>query len=79
MAYHIEQIDKGVYGEFSKIREEFQELNDAYKQQDKILQICEMSDLIGAIGAYASRFNLTLEDLVSFSKKTEEAFIEGMR
>lgn len=79
MGYHKNKIDKGVLGEFSKIKEEFQELEDAFQQDSKVLIICELTDLIGSIEAYASTFSLTLDDLISFSNKTKESFKEGKR
>lgn len=80
MGYHKVKIEKGVIGKFSKIKEEFQELEDAYNQKDKILQLCELSDLIGAIELYCSvNFKITLQDLKDFSDKTMEAFKEGKR
>lgn len=80
MSYHVNEIDKGVLGEFSKIKEEFQELQDAVEQEDRILQICELTDLIGAIEEFSnSKFRLTLTDLITFSNKTKSAFQEGKR
>jgi len=80
MGYHINKIEKGIIGEFSKIKEEFQELEDAFNQKDKVLQICELTDLIGAIELYASvKFKLTIEDLKKFSDKTQQAFKKGIR
>ena len=80
MGYHKKEIRKGIFGEFSKIQEEFDELSDAYEQQDKILQLCEICDLIGAIEEYTNKkFNITLEDLISFSNKTKTAFKENKR
>jgi phosphoribosyl-ATP pyrophosphohydrolase len=80
MSYHKNKIIKGELKEFSKIVEEFSELVDAYEQGDKVLQICEMTDLIGAIGLYSKdKFNLTIEDLIDFSNKTKEAFKSGKR
>ncbi len=80
MGYHTRKIDKGVIGEFSKIKEEFEELTDAYEQSDNVLQICELTDLIGAIEEYSlKKFNLSLDDLTKFSNKTKEAFKEGNR
>lgn len=75
--YDIINIE--IIGEFSKIKEEFQELEDAFEQNDKILQICEMSDLIGAIELYADKFGLTLNDLKVFNDKTKSAFKEKLR
>lgn len=80
MGYHKKEIKKGVLGEFSKIQEEFDELSDAFEQGDKILQICELTDLIGAMEEYSiSKFNLSLIDLVEFSNKTKQAFKENKR
>lgn len=80
MGYHIEKIEKGEIGKFSKIKEEFEELEDAFNQGDKILQICELTDLIGAIEFYIkNNFNLTIEDLKKFSDKTISAFKENKR
>ena len=80
MGYHTTDIPKGVLGEFSKIKEEFLELEDAHLQDCKVLQICELTDLIGAIEEFSlSKFKLSLEDLISFSDKTKEAFKENKR
>lgn len=78
--YHTIKIEKGELGEFSKIREEFEELEDAIKQNDSIMAICECSDIIGAIEAFTiSKYNITLDDLISFNKKTQNAFKIGKR
>jgi hypothetical protein len=80
MGYHINRINKGVLGEFSKIQEEYEELIDAIQQKDKILQLCELSDLIGAIECYAeSKLFMSLDDLIKFSNKTKSAFKENKR
>ncbi len=79
MSYHINKIEKGILGEFSKIKEEFQELEDAFHQNNKILQICELSDLIGSIEEYIKKYNITLNDLISFSNLTKSAFKDGTR
>jgi len=79
MGYHKREITKGEIGEFSKIREEFEELTDAYDQCDKILIMCELSDLIGAIEEYAKQYHINLGDLKRFSDKTKSAFKEGKR
>lgn len=78
--YHTKFIEKGVLGEFSKIREEFEELRDAESQECKVLAICELTDLIGAIEEYAlTQFNLSLADLKQFSDLTKKAFKSGKR
>lgn len=80
MGYHKTDIEKGVYGEFSKIKEEFEELSDAVEQDAKILQMCEIADLLGAIEAYAeNHLSTTLQDLLFFSRQTKEAFQENKR
>ena len=78
--YHTRKIEKGELGEFSKIREEFEELEDAIKQEDAVMAICECSDLLGAIEAFTkSKYNITLKDLISFNLKTQNAFKIGKR
>lgn len=79
MGYHLKQITKGEIGAFSKIREEFQELEDAVDQKDSVLILCELSDLLGAIEAYSERWNISIKDLKNFSDKTKSAFKEGKR
>lgn len=79
MGYHTKEIEKGVLGEFSKIREEWEELEDAHNQRDSILTLCELSDLIGAIEEYLKRWNMDLDTLKSFSDKTKSAFKENKR
>lgn len=79
MSYHKSKIEKGILGEFSKIKEEFQELEDAVNQNEKLLILCELSDVIGAIEAFAEKYHFTLEDIIRFSNLTKSAFIEGKR
>jgi hypothetical protein len=79
MGYHLTKIKKGKLGEFSKIREEFEELEDAHQQGDIILQLCELSDMMGAIEEYLKPHGIKLEDLKKFSDKTKKAFQDGSR
>ena len=79
MGYHTKVIEKGVLGEFSKIKEEFEELEDAISQNDSILTLCELSDLAGAIEEYLKRWNMDLNTLKTFSDKTKAAFKENKR
>ena len=79
MGYHKKEIIHGTLGEASKIREEFEEFMDAHDQDAKILQICELCDMIGAIEMYAQKWNLTLHDLIQMKNLTASAFIEGKR
>jgi hypothetical protein len=79
MGYHKRKIEKGTYGKFSKIKEEFQELEDAVEQDIKILKLVELSDLIGAIEGYAESMGLSLDELKKFNKLTKSAFKDGTR
>lgn len=80
MAYHKREIKKGVLHQFSKIKEEFEELEDAHDQDNKILEICECADLIGAIEAYTQmKYNITITDLKRMAEATKSAFEEGKR
>lgn len=80
MSYHKSKIEKGVYGHFSKIKEEFQELQDAIDQQDKILTLVELSDLIGAIEGFVEfELKMSLNDLLKFKELTKHAFTSGHR
>lgn len=70
---HLIDIPKGIYGDFSKIKEEFLEFEDSINQDDKVLQICELCDLVGAIGGFVeANFNLTVNDLIKFSDKIKD-------
>lgn len=80
MGYHAKKIQKGVLGNFSKIKEEFEELEDGVQQNNPVLQICECCDLIGAVEAFVStNFNLSLDDLIKMKECTKSAFEVGER
>lgn len=80
MAYHKNIIPRGTFGDFCKITEEYKELEDAFTQNNNILELCEMADLIGAIAGYSKKhYNITLDQLVKMTKATEDAFIHGER
>ena len=80
MGYHKQVIRKGILGDFSKVEEEIQELQDAKAQGAKILILCELSDLYGAINHYLKKHhNLEMEDIKKMSELTEEAFKDGSR
>lgn len=79
MGYHIREIKKGVLGETSKIREELEELEDALEQNNKILALCELADLVGAIEAVTNKLGLMLEDVCSMMEATKSAFKDGTR
>lgn len=79
MGYHKIEITKGTLGDFSKITEEYEELSDAVGQRSPVLELVEMSDLIGAIEAYAAKYNVTLQDLIHMKELTKKAFNDGSR
>lgn len=77
--YHTKPIIKGKLETISKIEEEVMELKDAFEQKDQILQLCELSDLIGAIEEYAQTLGISIEDIIKFKNKTKKAFEKGIR
>ncbi len=79
MGYHTKEIKRGVFGEPSKIREEFEEFEDALTQRNPVMAIIELSDLVGAIDGYIRKFNLTIDDLVAMKEATHRAFMDGTR
>lgn len=79
MGYHLAEIPRGKHGEFSKIREEFLEAEDAFTQNNKIMTLVELSDLIGAIEGFCKNQNITLEDLITMKNATQRAFEDGTR
>lgn len=79
MGYHSKEIPRGKFGEFSKIKEEFMEAEDAFEQGNKVMLLVELADLIGAIEGYCSIYNITLDDLLKMKESTKRAFNDGTR
>lgn len=80
MSYHLRKIEKGIFGHASKIREEYEEFQDAHDQGNPILELVELSDLIGAIEEYAaSHYDIYLDDLIKMKDATNRAFESGHR
>jgi hypothetical protein len=81
MGYHKRKITKGEYGEFSKIREEFEEFIDANEGGYKVMELVELSDLVGAIDGFLKKHHpsIDMSDILAMSRKTQEAFEEGDR
>lgn len=80
MTYHLREIKKGVYGEASKITEEHEEFVEALEQKNPVMALIELSDLIGAIEAYAYKnHRVTLDQLIVMKNATERAFTSGHR
>lgn len=81
MSYHIAEIERGQYGEPSKIREEFEEFLDAREQGVAIMELVELSDMLGAVKGYLEKYHkgTTLQDLLDMQRVTERAFVSGAR
>ena len=78
--YHKREITKGTFGDFSKILEEMEELKDAHEQHAKIMILCELSDLYGAIEAYVwKHYKLTMKDIIIMNELTKMSFEDGTR
>ena len=79
--YHLAKIVRGELGEPSKIYEEVDEFRDAIAQKASIMALVELSDLLGAIGAYLEKYHpsITMDDLAKMREITERAFINGRR
>lgn len=75
--YHKTKIVRGELGEISKIQEELDELKDAEEQGIKILIMCELADLFGAVRSYAEKYGLKMRDLHAMSKATRR-YKEGL-
>lgn len=78
--YHLKDIPHGVYGEYSKICEEYEEFIDAMDQNNPVMALQELSDLLGAIEGFTMRkHNVTLQDLIAMANTTKRAFESGER
>jgi hypothetical protein len=81
MGYHTTKIEKGVLGESSKLLEEVLELQDAERQGAKIMRLCELADIYGALDYYL-RMNypgFKMHDLAAMAMLNERAFKDGER
>lgn len=81
MGYHLKEIPRGVYGEASKIEEELAEFLDAKSQNNRIMELVELSDLIGAISGFLEKNHpgYAIGDLIVMSQATHRAFEDGTR
>lgn len=79
--YHIRDIPRGECGDVSKIMEEVRELEDAIEQGVRIMQLCELSDIVQAIRLNLRKHHpgVTLDDLIQMADVTERAFTDGTR
>lgn len=81
VGYHIAAIERGEYGESSKILEEVRELQDAESQGARIMILHELSDILGAVHGYLRKHfpDIKFEDLVKMADLTRRAFESGNR
>jgi hypothetical protein len=80
MGYHLNYIPKGKVGDASKISEEYAEFIDALFQKSPVLELVELTDLIGAIEAYTlAKYNIDLDKLILMTRATQSAFKDGER
>jgi hypothetical protein len=79
--YHIRNIDKGVLGEISKIREELDELEDAHEQGIRIMELNELADMFGAMEDFLLKYHpgTSMDDLRKMAHVTRRAFANGRR
>ena len=80
MGYHLREIKtQGVYGQVSKVYEELEEFDEACEQQNRILALCELADIYGALEGLAITFGTTMDQLSKMSEATKRAFLDGSR
>lgn len=79
--YHLREIPRGELGEGSKIQEEVSEFLDAIEQGSRVMELVELSDMLGATQAYLDKHHpgYTLDDLRTFCGITKRAFASGRR
>jgi hypothetical protein len=78
--YHRHDIAKGVLGERSKIMEEYNEFLDANEQGNSVMELVELSDLLGAIEAYSVKYySIDLDTLLIMTRATQRSFKLGHR
>lgn len=79
--YHIAQIQRGKFGEASKILEEADEFADATDQKVVLMQLIELSDMVGAIKGFLAKHHpsITIHDLDDMAVVTDRVFANGHR
>jgi hypothetical protein len=73
--FHKVPIQKGVFGELSKIKEELDEAFDAEKQGNDLMLLIELSDIVGAVEGVSKKYGFTIEQLLTFSRLRSEVAI----
>lgn len=80
MSYHLRPIKvQGEFGKTSKIHEELDELEEALEQNNRILALCELADLFGALSGVAESLGTNMIEVIRMSEATHRAFKSGAR
>lgn len=80
MSYHLRPIQtQGIFGQTSKIKEELEELEEALEQDNRILALCELADLYGALEGFAVTLGTNMLEVSKMAEATKKAFISGNR
>lgn len=79
--YHIDTVAKREVGTYRKILEEVDEFTDAILAKNPIMSLVELSDTLGAIELYLKKHHpsITILDLLTMSRTTQRAFLNGRR
>lgn len=68
MNFHKREIEKGSYGQLSKIKEELEEAFDAEEQGQVLMLLIELSDIIGAVEGVSKKYGFSIENLLDFAR-----------
>lgn len=80
MSYHLRKIvPQGKFGELSKLHEELDELTEALEQDNRILALCELADLYGAIEEFTKKLGTNMGEVIKMAHATKRAFESGAR
>lgn len=81
LGYHLRDIPKGELGELSKVLEEVLEAQDGEEQSNKLLVLCELADIYGALRDYLQKKfpGFKMCDLKQMANATRRAFRSGRR
>lgn len=81
VGYHKRKIEKREFGTAGKIMEEVEEFLDAKEQGIRLMELQELSDILGAVEGYLEKNHegYTLDDLLKMAKVTRRAFESGRR
>lgn len=61
----IIQLRKVKLEKYQRLKKKFLEFQDAHAQNFKVMELIELSDLLGAVEEYIKKYNTMLKDLKS--------------